>query len=60
MTTSAATLSRLIAFRAEEIFEDAGGDFISVTELEDWILSQRSDDSKSAEQILGELLEIIK
>ena len=58
MTTSA-TLSRLIAFRAEEIFEDAGGDFIQVTELEDWIKSRLSAD-QSAEQILGELLEIIK
>ena len=58
MTTSA-TLSRLIAFRAEEIFEDAGGDFIQVTELEDWIKSRLGAD-QSAEQILGELLEIIK
>ena len=58
MTTSA-TLSRLIAFHAEEIFEDAGGDFISVTELEDWIKSRLSAD-QSAEQILSELLEIVR
>ena len=58
MTTSA-TLSRLIAFRAEEIFEDAGGDFIQVTELEDWIKSRLSAD-QSAEQILEELLEIVR
>ena len=59
MMTTAATLSRLIAFRAEEIFEDAGGDFIQVTELEDWIKS-RLGAEQSAEQILEELLEIIK
>ena len=59
MTTSAATLSRLIAFRAEEIFEDAGGDFICVTELEDWIKSRLGAD-QSAEQILEELLEIVR
>ena len=53
-------LQRLIVFRAEEVFADTNGDYIHAAELEDWIEAYRAAGELSADEILDELLLIVK